>query len=96
MTCKGQYVKVGGWGGSGGTNPWSFTVPDDCQLSKIRLASDATCIHSIQFTYITPKGEQINSPIYGTDHACDKIDITCKGQYVKVGGWGGSGGTNPW
>ncbi|GKB52043.1 retrotransposon protein, putative, ty1-copia subclass, partial [Tanacetum coccineum] len=85
-------IKVGGWGGSGGINPWTFSIPNDCKLSMIRIASDGDCIHSIQFTYLNPKNRQINSPIYGTDYEGDKNDIVNLGIGYTLTGISGTFG----
>ena len=70
---NGNDIKVGGWGGNGGT-PWTFTIPNDCKLSKIRIVSHG-CVYSIQFTYLNPQGREIDSPVYGTDWGDGKIEI---------------------
>ncbi|PWA60129.1 agglutinin [Artemisia annua] len=72
---KGSHdIKVGGWGGTGGLEPWTFTIPNDCKLSKIRISYNE-CVYSIQFTYLNPQGRQVNSPVYGTDWEDAKIEI---------------------
>ncbi|GJY77834.1 RNA-directed DNA polymerase, eukaryota [Tanacetum coccineum] len=58
-------VKVGGWGGDGGSGEWEFPFPAGSNLSKIQVISNAECIVSVMFTTYSPQGGQHNSKKHG-------------------------------
>lgn len=58
-------VKVGGWGGNGGSGEWEFIFPGGSALSKIQVVHNEKCIYSLLFTTFSQKGTQTNSKKYG-------------------------------
>ncbi|GJV98830.1 cytochrome P450 [Tanacetum coccineum] len=58
-------VKVGGWGGDGGSGEWEWPFPAGSNLSKIQVISNAECIVSVMFTTYSPQGGQHNSKKHG-------------------------------
>ncbi|XP_071703463.1 protein GOS9-like [Rutidosis leptorrhynchoides] len=49
--ASGNVVKVGTWGGNGGTNPWSFAPPGS-RITKITVTSTRDCVYALTFTYV--------------------------------------------
>ena len=68
-------VKVGGWGGNGGIDPFTFAFPDNSNLSMIKIVSNGQIIYSIQFTCLNQQNRQVNSPVYGGDFDDGKPEI---------------------
>lgn len=68
-------VKVGAWGGNGGTE-WEYPFPENSILSKIRVVANKECVSSIQFTcWNQQQNKHVNSPIFGRDFEGCKPEI---------------------
>nr|GEU37966.1 hypothetical protein [Tanacetum cinerariifolium] len=65
-------VRVGAWGGSGGTGQWTYLVPASTRLQQIQVVTNGRCIYSIQFIGFNQQTNRlVNSELYGNDANLD-------------------------